>query len=372
MSPLLIANEDGTMMKIIKSVFTRFFLMLLILISCSPRLHKPIDFENIVIFPPPPDTTRIQYLTHLSNSLDITGQRAGFVKFVLGEDQGKPIIKPYGIATSKGKIYICDTILGGLEIIDLDKHTFKYFKPGGRGQLKKPVNCFIDKNGYLFVADVARREIVVFDEKRKFLYSIGDPRKMKITDVVVHQNKIWACDIKNHKIHVYSKQTRKLIFSFPDAEYKTPEFLYSPTNLYVIDDRVYVTDFGDFKIKIYSLEGKFIQSIGSYGRALGQLVRPKGIAVDRDLKLYVVDAGFENVQIFDKDGKLLMFFGGSYKGPGYMWLPAKVIIDYDNLHYFQKYVDPHFELKYLIWVTNQYGPDKINIYGFVEPKKETN
>ena len=64
-----------------------------------------------------------------------------------------------------------------------------------------------------------------------------------------------------------------------------------------------------------------------------------------------------------------MFFGGNYKGPGYLWLPAKVIIDYDNLSYFQKFVDPSFELKYLILVTSQYGPDKINVYGFVEPAK---
>jgi hypothetical protein len=82
----------------------------------------------------------------------------------------------------------------------------------------------------------------------------------------------------------------------------------------------------------------------------------------------VVDAGFENVQIFDKEGQLLMFFGGPYNGPGDMWLPAKVIIDYNNLEYFQKYVHNNFNLKYLIFVTNQYGPDKVNVYGFVEEK----
>jgi hypothetical protein len=52
-----------------------------------------------------------------------------------------------------------------------------------------------------------------------------------------------------------------------------------------------------------------------------------------------------------------------------MWLPAKVSIDYDNLEYFQDYVDDRFDLKFLIFVTNQYGPDKINVYGYVEYKK---
>ena len=64
-----------------------------------------------------------------------------------------------------------------------------------------------------------------------------------------------------------------------------------------------------------------------------------------------------------------MFFGGTYKGPGGMYLPAKVAVDYQNLAYFSNYVDPAFKLKYLIFVTNQYGPDKINIYGAVDSKK---
>ena len=99
---------------------------------------------------------------------------------------------------------------------------------------------------------------------------------------------------------------------------------------------------------------------------MGRFVRPKGIAVDNELNLHVVDAGFENVQIFNKDSKLLMFYGGNYKTKGDMWLPAKVTIDYDNLRFFKKYVHENFKLKYLIFVTNQFGPDKINVYGFIE------
>ena len=117
------------------------------------------------------------------------------------------------------------------------------------------------------------------------------------------------------------------------------------------------------------MDGTFIRSIGSYGSNLGQFVRPKGIAVDRNNVLYVVDAAFENIQMFKSSGDLLMFFGGTYRGPGYMWLPAKVTIDYDNLEYFEQYVNERFDLKYLIFVTNQYGPDKISVYGFIDKKK---
>jgi len=338
--------------------------------SCISRYHKLPEYQESIVFPPPPDTARIQFLTKISSSIDIVGQRKGLIKYILGEDPGLPIIKPYGIAIRDGVIYICDTMLRGLEIIDLKKATFRYFKPHGRGQLRKPINCTLDEDGYLYVADSERRQVVIYDPNLKYVGAIGGEKNSKPSDVKIFNDRIWVVDIKQHKVKVYSKKTRKLIFSFPDAKPGTKQFLFSPTNLDIQDGRVYVSDFGDFKVKIYTLEGEYIGAVGSYGKALGQFVRPKGVAVDRDLNLYVVDAGFETIQIFNKNGKLLMFFGGPYKGPGFMWLPAKVVIDYDNLEYFQKYVDSDFHLKYLVLVSNQYGPDKINIYGFVEPKNE--
>jgi hypothetical protein len=93
------------------------------------------------------------------------------------------------------------------------------------------------------------------------------------------------------------------------------------------------------------------------------------VAVDNNSNLFVVDAAFENVQIFNKDGRILMFFGGPYKKRGDMFLPADVTISYTGFDYFSKYVDDSFILKYLIFVTNQYGPDKVSVYGFVEPVK---
>ena len=347
------------------------FFLLILGTGCASRIHKAPQYEETIVFPPPPDPPRIQFLTRISNSIDVVGQRTGIMKYVFGEDPGKPIIKPYGIAIHDGVLYICDTILGGLEIIDLKKRDFRYFQPKGRGQLRKPINCDVDERGYLYVADADRKQVVVYDQNLKYVKALGNGKDSKPTDVKIFKNKIWVTDVAQHKVKVYSKTTYKLIFSFPvGAKPKTDPFLSAPTNLFVIDGRVYVSDFGHFRIKIYNLEGEYQRYIGEYGRGLGQFVRPKGIAVDKDLNLYVVDAGFEIVQIFDRDGKLLMFFGGPYKGPGDMWLPAKIIIDYDNLKYFEKYVDPDFNLKYLIFVTNQYGPDKISVYGFIEPKTE--
>jgi hypothetical protein len=343
------------------------FGIMFLLTACTTQLRKADAEKPLKIYPAPPDTTRIQYLTSFSKSSDITGKRSAFMEYILGEEQDQNIIKPYGIATTKGKIYICDSMFEGLEIIDLAEKSFTFFKPDGLGQLKKPINCSTETNGTLYVADAGRNQVVVFSGTGKYLSAFSVGENSRPTDVAVNADRIFITDIKNHRVVIVDKDSKSVIGQIA-AQAGEEGFLNQPSNLFITDERLYVSDFGDFKVKIFDLDGNFIETIGSYGRSPGQFVRPKGIAVDDADRLFVVDAGFENVQIFNRSGDLMMFFGGAYKTPGDMWLPAKVSIDYQNLDYFREYVHPSLELKYLVYVTNQYGPDKVSVYGFVEPR----
>jgi sugar lactone lactonase YvrE len=336
--------------------------------SCSRHTNTLASRRKAIVYPSAPDTTRIQFLTNFSSSENTTGKQKGLSQFLFGKTPVKQIKRPYGIFVSKGRIYICDTGLGLIEVIDLEKNTFSYFDPPGSGKLKFPLNCCVDDDGKLYVADGVRFQVMVYDEAGNYIDAFGGTDKFKPTDVAVFGDKIWVTNIKNNKVNVYSKDTRKLLYAFPSIERGQPGFLYSPANLYVTPDKVYVSDIGDFKVKIYTHEGEFLSSVGSNGNSPGQFVRPKGIAVDKEGDLYVVDASFDNAQIFNKEGRVLLYFGGPYKGAGDMWLPAKIAIDYENVKFFRKYADPAFNLNYLIFVTNQYGPDKVNVYGSVSLK----
>ncbi len=337
--------------------------------ACGPKGASSVNGDRPIVYPAPPQTARIQFLTRMGSSRDISGGPS-FFKKLIGETEGssKPIMKPYGIAIHNGRLFICDTKLGGVDVIDLKERRFEYFTPGGMGRLMKPVNCAVDKElGHLYVADPTRGQVVVFDEAGNYVASFAEGVSARPTDVFVDRDLIWVADLGSRKIQVFTKGNYRLQSSFPDVEPNDSSYLRLPINLWVTPDRVYVSDFGSFSVKVYSREGEYLMTIGSYGQRPGQLARPKGIAVDRNSNLYVVDAAFENIQVFDREGKLLMWFGGTYRAPGDMWLPAKVVIDYDNLDYFRQYVQRGFDLKYLILVTNQFGPDKVNVYGFVGP-----
>lgn len=338
----------------------------LFFISCSPRLKKEIAVES-VLYPAAPSVAKIQYLTSISNSLQITKKQTSLQKTVVGEKKGMPIYKPYGVFIRNGKLYICDISLGGLEIIDLENKDFQYFVPQGVNSLKMAINVFVDLDNTRYIVDADLHRVVIFDESGKYQTAFGFDENTKPTGVFVYKTEIFVVDSENHRVNVYDKQDKSFKFYFPKSNPGDDNFLYKPTNLTVENDKVYVSDLGAGDVKIYSLNGKYLRKIGQYGRNIGDFVRPKGVAVDREENLYVVDASFENIQIFNKEGKLLMFFGGHYEGAGGMWLPTSVVIDYDNLAYFEKYVDPKYKLEYLIIVANQFGPDKVNIYGRINP-----
>ena|ERR1035437_1494859 len=152
----------------IKVSAKKYFVFLLMCIisvlvdSCARILHRSAKIKKLeaVLYPPPPDTARLQYLTSISGS-DFFGGRTKFATFVMGTEEVSHMVKPYGINFCNGKLYICDPGIGGLEIIDFDKKKYKNFTPGSTGQLKSPLNCYVDKNDYLYVADPGRHELVV-------------------------------------------------------------------------------------------------------------------------------------------------------------------------------------------------------------------
>lgn len=333
--------------------------------ACLQQPSGPADTDNLVIYPSPPAKTRIQYLTSFSNSADFEREQSSLNKFLIGERNPLPIIKPYGVTVHGSKVYICDTGIKGLIILDTEDQTFEVFVPGGKGQLQLPFNCDLDYEGNLYVADGNRKQIVIFNKDLQYINDLTLTNESKPTDVIVDSTHIWVTASDNHSIEVYKREDLAYIRRFPDAQIGDEDYLYQPINIDLSGNKVYISDMGNCSVKVFDTNMKLKHSFGSPGKGLGQFTRPKGICADREGNIYVVDAAFENIQIFNPEGALLLYFGGTYSGPGGMWLPADVTIDYDNLEYFNKYVDAGFKLEYLIYVTNQYGPDKLSIYGFV-------
>ncbi|HWI56635.1 MAG TPA: 6-bladed beta-propeller, partial [Bacillota bacterium] len=344
--------------------------------------------QAFTFFPPAPDTPRLQFLTGFAKESDLRGGSDSFATFVAGKPPAsKPITKPYGVALHKGKIFVVDTVLACLEVVDLEKRQMRYWIPQGEGRLRMPINVCVDKDGTRYVTDTIRRQVLIYGADESYLGAIGEnlavapvrdsetgtpqanTNAWKPVDVLVTQDRIMVTDITSQSVKVYNKADRQLLFSVPAGGSNDTNKLFQPTNLAVDSQgRIYVSDTGGFRVQQYDASGKFLRTIGEQGIVPGSFALPKGIAVDREDRLYVVDAATQVVQIFDPQGRLLMYFGEPNKSAAGLNLPAKVVVDYDHVSHFQKYAAPNFVLEYLVIVTNQYGERKVSVYGFGHPR----
>ena len=283
--------------------------------GCATKKQAP---KNFAMFPPAPEEPRLQYLWSYGTETDLGG-RGKFADFILGKDKTyKPIIKPYGVAMKRGKIYVCDTQAANVSVADPVKHKLRYIKPPGQGAMRLPVNVAVDEDETLYVTDIGRNQVLIYGKDYNFVGAIGKKNEMRPSGIAISADRIYVTDMTNHCVRVYDKARRELLFSFPKDDKDEATKLFGPTNVALDDNgHVYVTDSQGFVVKVFDTEGKFLFKTGELGVTPGQFALPKGVAADKEGRFYVVDAAAPVVQLFDKDGKLLMFFGQpASSGPG--------------------------------------------------------
>lgn len=319
-----------------------------------------------VFYPSLPDTPRIQFLTSITTEEDIGVEVNRFREFVTGKsDTLMTIARPWDLDHTRGKLYVSDKNYRRIIVVDLQNRHMGLVDNRTGGDLVNPGGIFIDGAGYKYIADRDRGAILVFDTTDAFYRTYEAGPEFKPTDVVVFGDRVFAADVGTERIKVFDRASGEVINTIGDNYGDEGPFRF-PTHL-TIDRQgnLFVTDFLNFRVQKFDADGNFAGTIGEPGDFPGSMPRPKGIAVDRNGHLYAVDSAFEIVQIFDiESGDALMPFGKFGSINGGTWLPAGIHIDYDNLEYFSKYLDPDFQADYLIYVTNQSGPFKINVYAF--------
>ncbi|MBI4849981.1 MAG: hypothetical protein HY808_15640 [Nitrospirae bacterium] len=339
------------------------FLAVLLLFGCATDRQK----IQTVFYPMPPQNPKLQFLMSISTEEDLGKKKDVLMEFLVGQTIAqKQVARAVGITTAKGKIYVSDRTFKKILILDLDKKEFDYIKDEKEGQISSPGGIWVTEDGYKYIADLTRKQILVFDAQNNYVKAYGSEEQFaKPMDVVVYENKIYVCDFDKHQIIILDRDSGKVVQTIGEAGSEEGK-LYKPSHI-VIDKygSIYVNDSFNFRVQKFDSLGKFEKTFGYQGDTLGGFARPKGISVDDEGYLYVVDTAFENVQIFDGETtRLVLFFGGFGPEPGSMYMPNSIHIDYQNIDYFKKYIDKDFKVKYLVFVGNMLGEHKINVYGF--------
>lgn len=342
------------------------FMVSVWLIGCASTPEEAPVPEQAIFYPPLPDAPRLQFLTSFNDADRWVTTKSSFADFVVGTDELPEAVGtmhgPYGVAVHDGKLYVCDIPLHCVHIFDMANET--YSRLGQPDTFFGPVNITIADDGTKYICDTQKGMILVFDANDRFIRAMGDPERCAPIDVAIVGDELYVCNIKQCKIEVWSKSSGELLRSF-SGKGREPDQLRVPSNLEVgPDGNIYVVDSELGTVKVFSPEGNLLKLIGEPGDRPGYFARPKGIAIDPDGVMFVADAQWEIIQLFTIEGKTLLYFGGAAAGPEGMGLPAGVTIDRTSIDLFRQYLAPGFEPKYLLFVANQFGNNKIGVYAF--------
>ncbi len=217
---------------------------------------------------------------------DMAGQRLLLWRDV---DLGERFLSPVAIAADgAGGFLVTDSELGEVFRLASDGTPQGRF---GRQILTRPTGIARDdKTGLVYVADTAQHDIKVFDANGALVDVLG-------------------------------------------GRGNAPGSFNTPTHLLFHGGQLYVVDTLNFRVQIFDRNGDGRLSFGGLGLFIGDLTRPKGVAVGGGNRIYVVESYYDYLLVFDDTGQLLLPIGGTGPDVGKFYLPAGVWTDAENRVY---------------------------------------
>ena len=302
-------------------------LLIVILSACAPRQIPDRSAERTLLWPGPPLPPRIEYLGEIRSSLDVVERKGFWQKFrdtLFGREE-TGFRRPYGVSVAtEDELWLTDPGAGRLYRVDLAAKTFTVV--GEEQGLLSPIGITVDDTGRHYVTD---------SEKGTIYMLMGEKRMQPLFSFVLRRPTGIAFSPRNGWLYVSETEAHQVVaFDRAGVERlrfggrgEAPGRFNYPTDLWIADGRLYVTDALNSRIQVFSLEGQMITSFGRAGDTAGSFAKPKGVATDSEGHIYVCDALFDAVQIFDGEGRLLLAFGESGGGPGQFWMPSGIHID---------------------------------------------
>jgi len=236
------------------------------------------------------------YIADTNNSrIQVFDENGNFL-FTFGKDK---MTSPIDLFIYNENIYISDYDNSKIYIYDLNgNYLSEYGKKGDKnGEFNGPIGIYIDLNGNIFVCDSLNKRVQIFDKNFNFIKNIiisGRP-----SDVFVDNNIIYISDYYDFKIYSYSQLGNVKLKEYKintDADWY---FYKAPVSIYVTQEHnIFFSVPWENRVDLFSQEGNFIKSYGDSVRDYCFLY-PTSISISNDEKIFIVDNMNNSVLIFD-------------------------------------------------------------------------
>lgn len=258
---------------------------------------------------------------------------ADFFEIVRGEAPPRRLYRPQaGVVDETGRILVTDLGRSAVYVFDEPSATLTVWEQadGNRGFVA-PVGIALGPAGQVFVADAELGLVARLDREGNALSPIGKGQLARPTGLAFDAatGRLFVTDTREHKVKVFDLEG-KLLAAWGEFG-EGPGQLNFPTHLALAGSRIYVSDTLNARIQTFSTaDGRWLGHVGRRGLYIGNLVRPKGVAVDGEGNLYVIESYFDHLLVFNRQGDFLMPIGGVGERAGRFHLPAGVWTDARN------------------------------------------
>lgn len=320
---------------------------LALLVTGCAENPKVFSITNVtqgepMVWPAPPEQPRYRYVGELTGEENFTQVEAEnadnvavkalkwLVGLVGGNNREQIMLqrpqtgmvdadgRVYVTDISRQAVYVFDKVGGKLEVWDMARESSLFKAPIGIAQGAK---------GEILVADAELHGVFRLDGKGNPVGEFGQGILKRPTGLArdPQRGKIYVADTYAHDIKVFGDDGALLEVIGRRGE-ADGEFNF-PTHLSFAAGQLYVTDTMNSRIQVFNTEGKMVSKFGKRGLYVGNLVRPKGVAVDSKSNIYVIESFYDNLLVFDSAGRTLLALGGTGKEVGKFYLPSGVWTD---------------------------------------------
>ena len=297
-----------------------------------------------ILFPQPPEVPRFMYAGQLvgESNFRVPGaeQRGAFERFwraLIGLDaaEARPTVLQRPVAGSvdeSGRIYVTDASRQAVFVFDEKVgELLVWEKARGLTPFASPVGVAPGPDGGIFVADAELGFVAQLDRSGNPVREIGSTLLKRPAGIArdAEQKLLYVADTHAHDVKVFDEQGRLVQLIGRRGE-GNGEFNF-PTHVAFARGELYVTDTMNSRIQVFNAGGELLErKFGERGLYVGNLVRPKGVAVDDEGHVYVVESYYDHLLVFSRGGQFLLPIGGTGQEAGRFFLPAGVWVDGRN------------------------------------------
>jgi predicted membrane-bound mannosyltransferase/DNA-binding beta-propeller fold protein YncE len=180
------------------------------------------------------------------------------------------------------------------------------------GQLTRPRDIAVNKDGSIYVSDTENHRIQHFTKDGQLLNywgSFGDISTGEAPGGTFNQpwgiaigldGSVYVADLWNHRVQKFTPEGEFITMWGVFGQAETPQSFWGPRDI-AVDSQgsIYVTDTGNKRVVVFDENGNYIQQFGSAGFAPGQFDEPVGISIDGEDKIYIADTWNQRVQVFE-------------------------------------------------------------------------